>query len=175
MFKKLNLFSKTDMKLLIFISVKDGEFYERQIANEAKISVGAVNSILKRFDKMSLVRKTKKGRMLFYGRNDSSPLLRQFKVFITINNLIPIIDNIGNLARRIVLFGSCSEGRNGEQSDIDLFILSREKETIKRRLDRYPRIQAIILDTVEYATLEQKDRPLYERIERGIDVGWEDG
>lgn len=170
MFKKLNLFSQTEMKLLVFISTKDGELYERQIVNEAKVSVGAVNKIMKEFDRLGLVKKTRKGRMLFYSRNDESPLLRQFKVFITVNNLMPVIEKIAPLGKRIILFGSCAEGRNGEKSDIDLFILSREKEALRRILDGYPKIQAVILDSIEYADLQQKDKPLYDRIQRGIEL-----
>jgi predicted nucleotidyltransferase len=162
------------MKLLVFLSAKDGELYERQIAKEAKVSVGAVNKILKEFQGLDLVKKTKKGRMLFYSRNDNSPLLRQFKVFITINGLMPIIEKTVPLAKRIVLFGSCAEGRNGEKSDIDLFILSNEKGQIRRVLDDYPKIQAIILDSIEYATLQQKDKPLYDRIQRGIEIQGEE-
>ena len=170
MFKKLNLFSRTEMKLLVFISTKDGELYERQIAKGSKISVGAVNKILKEFEKLGLVKKTKKGRMLFYSRNDESPLLRQFKVFITINGLIPVIEMLSPLAKRIVLFGSCAEGRNGEKSDIDLLMISKDKEAIRRILDEYPKIQAIVLNSIEYAELQKKDKPLYDRIQHGIEV-----
>ena len=176
MFNKLNLFSRTEMKLLVFMSTKDGESYERQIARRAEISVGSVNAILKTFDKMGLVIRAKKGRMLFYSRNDKSPLLRQFKVFITINNLMTIIEKIVPSCKRILLFGSCAEGRNSEKSDIDILIISREKEAIRRALDGYPKIQAIILDPIEYADLQRKDKPLYDRIQRGIELyGEEDG
>ncbi len=176
MFKKLNLFSKTEMKLLVFISEKEGELYERQIAVEANVSVGSVNSIMKKFGKMGLVEGSRKGRMLFYRPDGKSPLLRQFKIFITINGIMPAIEKIIPHSRRIILFGSCAEGRNTEQSDIDLFVLSREKEKIRRIMDKLPKMQAILLDSVEYANLQQKDKPLYERIQRGLELyGEEDG
>jgi len=176
MFKKLNLFSKTEMKLLVFLSTKDEELYERQISEETEVSVGSVNTILKTFVEMDLVKKTKKGRMLFYRRNDNNPLLRQFKVFITINNIMPLIGKIIPLSRRIIIFGSCAEGTNGEDSDVDLFVLSREKEKIRRILDRYPKVQAILLNSVEFADLRKKDKPLYDRIQKGIEIyGGQDG
>ncbi len=170
MFKKLNLFSKTEMKLLSFISTKDGEMYEKEIAEQSGISTGSVNSMLKRFSKMGLVQNYRRGRMLFYRRNDDNPLMRQFKVFVTINNLMPLIGKIAPLSRRIILFGSCAEGRDGETSDIDIFILSREKEKIRRILDSHSKIQAIILDSVEYTKLSEKDKPLFERINKGIEI-----
>lgn len=176
MFKKLNLFSKTEMKVLAFISTKDGELYERQIANETRVSAGSANAILARFHKAGLVKRAQKGKMLFYQRNDDNPALRQFKVFLSVNGLMPALEKIAPLSRRIVLFGSCAEGRNGEKSDVDLFILSGEKEKIRRMLDEYPKIQAIILDAGEYSLLEKNDRPLYERIGKGIELyGGENG
>ncbi|VVC02205.1 Nucleotidyltransferase domain protein [uncultured archaeon] len=176
MFKRLNVLSRTEMKLLEFISRKDGELYERQIAEEAGVSVGSANSILKAFEKLGLVKKARKGNMLFYRRTDENPLLRQFKVFMTVNNLSEAIGKLAQYGKRIVLFGSCAEGRNTEKSDIDLFILSGEREEIRRIIDDYPEIQAIILDSMEYAKLEEKDKPLYERINAGIELyGENDG
>jgi predicted nucleotidyltransferase len=176
MFNKLNMFSRTEANLLAFISGKDGELYEREIAKGAGISVGSTNAMLKRFATDGLVNMKKKGRMVFYSRNDSNPVLRQFKIFLTISGLKPLLDGFAPLSRRIILFGSCAEGRNGEKSDIDLFIISKEKDAIRRLLDIYPMIQAIILDQEEYIALQQKDKPLYERIQRGIELyGEEDG
>lgn len=170
MFKKLNLFSKTEMKLLIFLCTKDEELYEKQLAEGTDVSVGSVNTILKTFVDMDLVKKTRKGRMLFYRRNDGNPLLRQFKVFITINNIMPLIGKISPLSKRIILFGSCAEGTNGEGSDIDLFVLSQEKEKIRRILDKYPKIQIVILNSIEFTNLRKKDKPLYDRIQKGIEL-----
>ncbi|MBS3068976.1 nucleotidyltransferase domain-containing protein [Candidatus Micrarchaeota archaeon] len=170
MFKKLNLFSKTEMKALIFLSEKDGELYELQIAQGAGISAASANSILNKFSKIGLIKKITKGKMSFYRRNDENPLLRQFKVFIKVNSLLPLIEKAVPLCKRIVLFGSCATGRNGEKSDIDLYFLSSEKNALRRLLESDPKIQAIILDSVEYSALSKKDKPLYGRINAGIEL-----
>ena len=170
MFKKLNLFSRTEMKVLAFMSKKDGELYERQIADGAGVSTGSANTMLKEFARIGLLKQSKKGKMLFYGRNDNSPLLRQFKVFSTVNGLMPVVERIAGFCSRIVLFGSCAEGRNGEKSDIDLLVISNEKERVRRALDDYDSIQAIILSPMEYAGLGKKDKPLYERMNAGIGI-----
>ena len=176
MFKKLNLFSRTEMKVLSFISRKDGELYERQIADGAKVSVGSANSILQEFAAIGLILQERKGKMLFYQRNDSNPLLRQFKVFSTVNELMPFAGSIAPHCTRIVLFGSCAEGRDGAESDIDLLILTQEKEKVRRLAEKNPRIQAILLDLAEYSQLEKKDKPLFSRIRTGIEIyGGEDG
>jgi predicted nucleotidyltransferase len=171
MFKKLNLFSKTELKLLSFISFQDKEFYEREIAVGAKISVGATNSILKRLSSLGLVLSSKKGRMLFYRRNDNSPVLRQFKIFINVFALSGIMKQLSQFAKRIVLFGSCAEGRNGENSDIDLFVLTSDKDKAKVVLRQYPKIQAFILTSNEYLNLKEKDKVFYDNINKGIELG----
>jgi predicted nucleotidyltransferase len=176
MFKKLNLFSRTEMKVLSFISKKDGELYERQIADGAKVSAGSANSILREFSEIGLILQERKGKMLFYQRNDANPLLRQFKVFSTVNELMPFAGSVAPLCSRIVLFGSCAEGRNGEGSDIDLLIITSEKEKVRRLSAENPRIQAILLDPAEYSQLEKKDKPLFSRIRSGIEIhGGDDG
>jgi len=176
MFKKLNLFSKTEMKVLSFISGRDSPLYERQIADGAGVSAGSANSILRGFAKSGLVNLERKGKMLFYQRNDRSPVLRQFKVFTTINGLMPMMERIAPVCQRIVLFGSCAAGRDGENSDIDLFVLSMEKETVRHILAENGKIRAILLDSAEYSLLSRKDRPLYDRINMGIEIwGGEDG
>jgi len=158
------------MKLLRFISEKDGELYERQISKEAGVSVGSANSILRSFAKIGLVKSVRKGQMIFYKRNDENPLLRQFKVFMTVNELSETISRLAPLSKRIILFGSRAEGTNTEKSDIDLFVLSSEKEAVRRVLDAKPKVQVILANSVEYADLEQKDKPLYERINEGIEL-----
>ncbi len=158
------------MKALIFISEKDGELYERQIALGAGISAASANSILGKFTRLGLVKKSVKGRMSFYKRNDENPLLRQFKIFITVDNLLALLEKAIPLSRRIVLFGSCAIGRNGEKSDIDLFFLSSGKSSLRRIAETNKKVQAIVLDSVEYSALAKLDKPLYGRINAGIEL-----
>ncbi len=174
MFKKLNLFSKTELKVLDFIAKSDRDLYEREIAAEAKISAGSANSILNRFARLGLVVKTTRGKMSFYSASARNPVLRQFKVFRNVNDLMPLVNHLASLSGRIVLYGSCASGTNTRSSDIDLFILSSQKERVKRLLDEYAGIQALILSSPEWVSLSRNDKPLYERINSGITL-WEAG
>jgi len=47
------------------------------------------------------------------------------------------------------------------------------RRTQEFNLDNYPKLQAIILDPVEYAELRQKDKPLYDRVQHGIELSGE--
>ena len=164
------MFSKTEFKVLVFISCKSRELYEREIAKGAKVSPASANLILNRFSKSGLVKKTRRGRMSFYAPDAANPVLRQFKVFATIRALEPVIKQINRLSQRIVLFGSCASGTNTDKSDVDLYVLSREKNEVKTILRSYPNIQAIVLDSVEYVALREKDKPFFDRINAGIEL-----
>ena len=41
---------------------------------------------------------------------------------------------------------------------------------LRRLLEAEPRIRPIILDSTEYLELQKKDKPLYERINTGIEL-----
>jgi len=66
MFKKMYLFNKTALKVLAFLSkYPDSEFYEREIARKANISVGAANQLLKMLSNNGFVAKKKRGKCIF--------------------------------------------------------------------------------------------------------------
>lgn len=170
MFKKLNLFSKTEMKLLQALLSKDAALYSAEIAKIAGVSPASASMLLRRLLKERLVVVEKKGRMAFYRGNEKNPRLLQYKVSATLDYLDEVVEKLKLVSRRVVLFGSCAEGKNTEQSDIDLFVLSAEKEKARAILRRYNKIAAIILDSSEYVALMEKDKPLYERINKGIEL-----
>lgn len=44
----------------------------------------------------------------------------------------PLVNKIKDLSKEIILFGSSSRGEDSGESDIDLFVLSHDPETIKK-------------------------------------------
>ena len=86
------------------------------------------------------------------------------------SSLAPVVEKLAPLCRRIILFGSCAEGRNSERSDRDLFILTKDKEKVRRIMDGYPDIQAIVLNSIEYVQLQENDKPLYDRVNKGLEL-----
>ncbi|MEK6981363.1 MAG: nucleotidyltransferase domain-containing protein [Candidatus Micrarchaeota archaeon] len=174
MFKKLNLLSKTEVKILNFILEQDEEMYERKIAKKAKVSVGSANSVLKKFTKENLVEKRKLGRMTLYKRNDKSARVRQLKISMVVEFLEKeIVEKIKLFSRQVILFGSCAEGTNTSDSDIDLFILSSEKSKVFEAIQKFSKVSPLILNSLEYSNLMEKDKPLYQRINKGIFI-WDD-
>jgi len=112
-----------------------------------------------------------------YRANLRNPVARQFKVLFNVLALNDLVDKVKQISDRIVLFGSCAEGTDVKDSDIDLFILTSDTETVnhevrlcEEKIER--RLSPIIVDSNELAKMKTKDKPLYERILRGITL-WE--
>ncbi|MCK4491985.1 MAG: nucleotidyltransferase domain-containing protein, partial [Candidatus Altiarchaeales archaeon] len=111
----------------------------------------------------------------FYSLNLDNPIVRQFKIFLTVIELNPLTERIKKDSKRIILFGSCSEGTDVEESDIDLFILAEtgNKKKVRDGLSRSTldrRLSPIIINSNEFVKLKREDKPLYERIMKGIEL-----
>ena len=111
--------------------------------------------------------------MVFYRLNTGDPSVRQLKIMRNVWNLRNFVDQTKDRAQMIILFGSCAEGTDVRESDIDVFILTGEKkiarEIVSRLNEKNDReISPIILDANEFSTLKREDEPLFERIDRGI-------
>ncbi len=176
MFKKLNLFTGSSVKLLYALASDQMRFfYQREAAERAHISVGSANRIFRTLVDSGLVEQEKKGKIYLYRYNVNNPVGRQLKVLFNIIEVEELIDMLRPLARRIILFGSCAEGRDAKESDIDLFILTRDKEAVTEKLGLYGswrRLAPIIVDVNDFTKLRNEEKPLYDEITRGI-LLWE--
>jgi predicted nucleotidyltransferase len=75
--------------------------------------------------------------------------------------------------KKIILFGSSAEGTDVSESDIDILILTDEKTPLKESVSRFNRkstrkISPIILDVDEFVKMKKEDKPLFERIDKGV-------
>lgn len=149
------------------------QFHEREVVRKAAVSKGSANKILRMLADLGLLRVERKGKMVFYGLDMNNPVARQFKVFENVYSLRTVTNWIRDHARRVVLFGSCAEGTDIRSSDIDLFVLTREKDLVRKKISEFNRksvrrIEPIVVSPNEYAKLRREDKPLNENIERGI-------
>ena len=175
--QKLDFITPTTLKILyIFHEKPQQELHEREVMRKAETSKGSAGRILKQLSQMGVLEKEKKGRMIFYKLDMRNAVARQFKVLFNVYSLNELVDEIKQHSRKIILFGSCSEGTDTEESDVDLFILTNEKDQIQSKVSSYQkaerRIAPVIVNSNEFAELKRKDRPLYDRILKGISL-WE--
>lgn len=173
---KSKLFTKTNQQVLNFLcKYPNDSFYSNQIAQKLCLSKGGVSQALRFLNKEKLLKTKNKGTMIFYQIDLSSPIVRQSKVFNTVIALKPLIDEIKQYASKAVLFGSCAEGTDSNESDIDILVISNHKQDIENiisKLKTKRKIQLILKSPQEYITLEKKEPVFFYEIEKGK-VLWE--
>ena len=168
------LSSKINQEILGFLCKHPNDsFYSSQIAQKTDLSVGGVNQALRLLNKNNLLKADKKGRMTFYQVDTSSPVIRQFKVFRTILSLDPLVKKLQPFTEKAVLFGSCAEGTNAEDSDIDLLVVSSQKSDINSVFTKFKckqKIQLILKSPQEYVSLEKKEPVFFAELEKGTSL-----
>ena len=166
------VFSSNQQKILYFLlSHPEEQFYDRQIARLAGMSKSGTNLALRSLSANKLISRTKQGRMNFYSLNAELPVIKYLKIIQNLTLLSPLISKLKPASLKVVLFGSAAAGENTTDSDIDLFILSREPKNIAGILMNDPlreKINAIIKSPQEYSQFK-KDNPIfYKEVGRGI-------
>ena len=178
MVKKLDFIKPATLRVMeTFFEDPLERLHEREVMRKSGVSKGSVNRILRELAGLGFLAREERGRMVFYGLNLRDSFVRQFKVLYNVWELRDFIDRIKQVSRKIILFGSCSDGTDAKESDIDMLIVTREKDIVMESVSNFnrkaeKRISPIVVDNAELAGMRNGDEPLYERIERGI-VLWE--
>jgi predicted nucleotidyltransferase len=165
--------TRSEQAILKYLATNSGtSLYESQIAKYAKTSTGSTNQSLKKLFKRGMVSLEKKGNMNFYSANIENPLVKQFKISQTIAGINSLLNKLKPATKRIVLFGSCAEGIDTIDSDIDLAVISQDEQAARKIIKKEKKlsreIQALLFTTNDFMALAKADKPLYERIQKGI-------
>lgn len=174
-FEKIIFFTNAQQVLAFFLSHPSGVFYDREVARQTGVSRAGANFALRDLAKQGILHREKKGRMVFYALVAADPLVRQLKIVNTTVQLRPLLQTLKQYAVRVVLFGSAAKGDNDEASDIDLLVLSREKEKVMTCLHPYiarMKLQPVVHSSQEWASLEQASPVFVHNVEQGLTL-WE--
>jgi len=147
------LFGKTRRAVLALLySHVEEPFYLRQIARTAGVGLGAVQRELKKLSEAGIIRRTVRGRQVYYQANPQCPVYAELKSLVvkTVGvgdvlraALVPLADRI-NVA---FLFGSLVRGAERSSSDADVMVvgdvtfaevvsvLGRAQETVRREIN----------------------------------------
>jgi len=168
----------TEQKILsLFAMNPDRPFYGREISKKLRVSLGAVHAALISLEKRGILHSQHVGKTKLYRTEALSPIIQSFKVLNTLLVLEPLIEAIRGISRRVILFGSYATGSFAASSDLDLLVISGEKEIISRKIDSFKRksgldIRPIIKDQVEWMKLENGSPEFCDELSRGITL-WE--
>jgi len=118
--------------LKIFLFSPNESFRLRQLSRISKISPPSVMNYLKKFEGEELIRSYKKDNIPYYKMNVDNLNLNVYKKIAALyelqnSGLIEYLwDKLASEA--IILYGSYARGEFTEESDIDLFVIGKEKK-----------------------------------------------
>jgi len=177
----LHIIATVNQKILSFLAkFSDKEFYERQIARKIGISYGSANRALNDLYSTGAIKRRREGKMCFYSVDTSSAAIIELKKLVNTTLVEPLIEKLKNISSRIVLYGSCAQGIDNSQSDLDLFIVSNDKEGVMEAISNFGfsqgfediHIQPVIKGPVELIEAGESEQTFIEEVEQGI-VLWE--
>jgi len=171
MFGKMNI-TPLGLQILTFLARNpDKQFYIREIAKHMDKSVGGTHKTLKSLKEMSFIKENKSGKNIYYRINQMNPSVKNFKIFVTINELTNLVNKLKKISKKIVLFGSCAAGEDTSDSDIDILVLTDEKEKVNKKILNYKlnrEIQAVVVNAGDLIKIKEKDKGFYQEINKGI-------
>ena len=164
--------TKLEKKIIMLLAdYPEREFYSQEIADKVKGSKASASGLLKILSRQGVVLKKIKGRMKFYQIKATSPELKKLRINSAMEKLNPLLPRLEKLSQKIILFGSASRGEQTSSSDIDLFILARDKDRIREALKKMSaglRLKAIIKTSNEWSEMEISEPEFYQEIKNGI-------
>lgn len=169
------IWSSTALKLLtFFLENATQEFYEKQVKEKTKLSLGATNKYLKKLASENVLFLKKRGKMNFFQLNKGSPLIKHLK--IAYNLSLPVVSLLKKVGKKLnvklYLYGSVARGEDVEDSDWDLLVLGNkkletlEKEIFEIRKKFRRRIKLTYFTRNEWINMSKKDPAFYEMVER---------
>lgn len=171
MIRNILFFTNCQKILSFFIKNPDKEYFDREVSNLTRVSKSGTNAALRTLAKEGLLLREKKGKMYFYKIPVYNTLIKYLKIVQNITDLHPLIEKLKNESLKIILYGSAGKGENVADSDIDLFILTRNRENVKNVIFKSPlraKIQYIVNTPNELVKMKKNDSVFYEEIEQGV-------
>jgi predicted nucleotidyltransferase len=173
--------TNTQKALSLLTKFSDQEFYEREVARRLEISAGSANRALNELFSSGVVTRRREGKMFFYSIDSSNnATITELKKIINLLLMEPLVEALKAISSRVVLYGSCAQGTDTSESDLDLFIVSNSKEGVSEviRDFKFPKgyesihIQAVIKTPVELLEGGDSQRIFLEEVDHGV-VLWE--
>ncbi len=162
--------------LALFLADPARHLYGSEISKKVGVSIGQTSKILNDLLRASVVEKDRKGKTELYSLVELTPELRLYKSLNTVLNIAPLVKRLKPASKTIILYGSCAQGMNTEDSDLDLFVVSGSRNQVLDSLARFsPReqygyagIKPVIKSPAEWAGMETSDPVFFTELQKGI-------
>jgi predicted nucleotidyltransferase len=120
-------FTKKNLKIIS--KLEERPLHIRELAEQAHVSPGKVQTTVKFFVKTGLATEKREKNRKIIKMNNSNPLLIKIKALINTQQILQS-DSIKKLMGhgKVGIFGSFAKGTNDEGSDVDLWIYTEKKQ-----------------------------------------------
>ncbi len=145
-------------------------WYVREIAEYLKVSPATASRLVKRLEKEGILKVSTRGKEKLVEVNITSPKTRALKLFFSVSELqnSGVIEYLQNIdVKSVILYGSRAKGVCDENSDFDIFVISKrcvdiDPEKIEIMLGK--RINLICVPMTELRKFKKENKALYEEI-----------
>ncbi len=171
--EKILFFTNCQKVLSFLIRNPDKEYYDRQISKLTGVSRAGTNFALRDLAKKNLVSREKRGRMYFYKTPSNDILIKYLKIVQNLVSLRTLVEKLKKFSLRTVLYGSGSRGENTDESDIDIFILTRTPDEVQKIifLDTLrEKIRYVVHTPNDFIKSKKNNPTFYDEVEKGIEL-----
>ncbi len=165
------MLEKAQWKVLDYLTLAEKPVFVSEIARKTGLGKSSVSRALKVLKDYDFLKCSKRGSAVFCEVDRGSPALVRIRVALNLIEIEPKITVLKKFSNKIVLFGSCSNGTDTNESDIDLLVVTSEKtRTIKATQNiKFSRPAQWVLKTPqEYIILNNKEPVFAEELAKGI-------
>ena len=170
------MFKEPELKVLDHLILSpEGKGFISQIARDIGISKSEVSKAVKVLKQGGLVRTQPSGRNVVCFVDRRLPVIARLRTAFNLLEITPKIGPLRNCTDKIILFGSCAQGTDTSDSDIDLLVIARDKAKINKLTQKIKLsrpVQWVIKTPQEYVIMNNKEQVFAQEIGRGI-VLWE--
>lgn len=170
------MLKESELKILDYLTTSsEGKGFISQIARDTRISKGEVSKAIKILKEDGLVQSEQNGRNMVCFVNRRLPVFARLRTAFNLLEIVPKTAVLQKCADKIVLFGSCAQGTDTVDSDVDLLVITRDKikaNKAARKIRLSRSVQWVIKTPQEYVVLNSKEKVFAEEISKGI-VLWE--
>src|SRR3989338_4090181 len=170
------MLKSSGLKIFDYLTASsEGRGFISQIARDTGISKGEVSKAVKVLKEGGLVHSEQNGRNMVCFVDRRLPVFARLRTSFNLLEIMPQIAILQKWADKIVLFGSCAEGTDTAESDIDLLVVTRDKikaDKAARAIKLSRPVQWVIKTPQEYVVLNSKEKVFAQEIGQGI-VLWE--
>ncbi len=155
------MFKESELQVLNYLTLDpDGGGFVSQIARDIGMSKGEVSKAVKNLKAAGFVQTELKGRNMVCSVDRRLPTVAKLRIGFNLLEIVPKIATLKKCSDKIVLFGSCAQGADTKESDIDILVITRDKikaTKIAQGIKLSRPAQWVIKTPQEYVILNSKE------------------